>query len=217
MIKKLISLLAFVTSFSANAGIPVIDVGAIAQAMQQVAAWQEQYQQMTQQIQQLTAQINAVTGARNLGSILNNPDIQAALPPEYQDITRLLNGGQLSAAPAVLKGITDAYGLDLSSSPDAFQNEAQTLADAKLKADSISKQKAQIAALTQHINQLADLKESSDMVNRNLIEVQRLLVTQIQRTDQAEAKAAADKMREAAASQARIKTLVNSLKMTQIQ
>lgn len=217
MIKKLVSLLAFVASFSANAGIPVIDAGSIAQAMQQVAAWQQQYQQMTQQIQQLTAQINAVTGARNLGSILNNPNIQTALPQEYRDITRLLNGGQLSAAPAVLKGITDAYGLDLSSSPDAFQNEAQTLADAREKQNSRAEQAQAIKDLADQVNGLADLKESSDMVNRNLIELQRIMLAQIQRTDLAEAKAAADKLREAAASQARIKTLVNSLKMTQIQ
>lgn len=217
MIKKVISALAFVVSFSANAGIPVIDAGSIAQAMQQVAAWQQQYQQMTQQIQQLTSQINAVTGARNLGSILNNPNIQAALPPEYQDISRLLNGGQLRSSSAALKQIRDAYGLDSTTSPQALQNEAQTLSDAQLKAVSRENQMAQISALTSRIDELADLKDSSDMVNRNLIEVQKLLVAQIERADLAEAKAAADKIRESAARQSRINTMVQSLKMSAVQ
>lgn len=218
MIKKLISTLAFVVaSFSANAGIPVIDAANLANSVQQVMAWAQQYQQMTQQIEQLTAQINAVTGARNMGSILNNPNIQAALPPEYRDITRLLNGGQLSSSTAVLKQIRDAYGLDLTTSPQALQNEAQTLADAQEKQNSRAEQKSAIEALANKVDELADLKDSSDMVNRNLIEVQKLLLAQIQRTDLAEAKAAADKLREAAARQARIKTMVQSLKVAAVQ
>lgn len=117
----------------------------------------------------------------------------------------------------MLNQIRTAYGVDLANSPQALQNEAQTLSDAQLKADSREKQMAQITALTRKIDELADLKDSSDMVNRNLIEVQKLLVAQIERADLAEAKAAADKIRETAARQARIKTLVQGLKMSAVQ
>ena len=37
----------------ARAGIPTIDIAAITQAIMQVQAWSQQYQQMTQQFQQL--------------------------------------------------------------------------------------------------------------------------------------------------------------------
>jgi type IV secretion system protein VirB5 len=52
-------------------GIPVIDVAAIMQAIEQVRAWEAQYQQMTLSLQQQFQQIQNTTGSRQLGQIAN--------------------------------------------------------------------------------------------------------------------------------------------------
>ena len=70
---------AGLTSAAAHAqGIPVIDVAALTQAINQVLAWEQQYNQMIQQINQLqqqtqtaTRQLSALTGSRGLGTIVN--------------------------------------------------------------------------------------------------------------------------------------------------
>jgi type IV secretion system protein VirB5 len=74
-------------------GIPVIDAANLAQAINQVLAWEAQYNQMLQQIQQLQFQtensirnLESITGNRGLGMISNNitasvvdPNLQAQL------------------------------------------------------------------------------------------------------------------------------------------
>jgi type IV secretion system protein VirB5 len=74
-------------------GIPVIDAANLAQAINQVLAWEQQYNQMLQQIQQLQLQtenairnLESITGNRGLGMISNNitgsvvdPNLQAQL------------------------------------------------------------------------------------------------------------------------------------------
>ena len=66
---------------SAHAGIPVIDNVAIAKAVQQVAAWGKQYEQMAAQIQEAQKQLQqlettyqSMTGSRGLGSCCRLPD-----------------------------------------------------------------------------------------------------------------------------------------------
>ncbi len=87
--------LGLLISNGAKAGIPVIDAGSIAQQIQQVAAWAQQYLQMTQQLQQLEAQITAITGNRGLGNLLNDATAQAArrsLPTAGQEVMDLMAG-----------------------------------------------------------------------------------------------------------------------------
>lgn len=52
-------------------GIPVIDVAAIVQAIEQVKAWESQYQQMIQSLQQQQQLIQNTTGSRQLGQVTN--------------------------------------------------------------------------------------------------------------------------------------------------
>ena len=80
---------------SAHAGIPVIDAANLAQAIQQVTAWAQQYQQMVQQIQQMQQQIQNTTGGRGFSALLNDPSFQAArrmLPQDAQTLLSLANG-----------------------------------------------------------------------------------------------------------------------------
>jgi type IV secretion system protein VirB5 len=87
----------------ARAGIPVIDFANLAQAVQQVASWLQQYQQMVQQINQLQAQYAAITGGRGMESLLSMTNAQRNyLPPDYQQLLDAVNGA--SATYAGLSG-----------------------------------------------------------------------------------------------------------------
>lgn len=86
----------------AHAGIPVIDAANLANSIQQVIAWGQQYTQMVDSINQLRAQYtqlqttyNSMTGNRGLGTLLNSPVDQAArryLPEVGTDIDALARG-----------------------------------------------------------------------------------------------------------------------------
>lgn len=87
--------LSFVLTVPAQAqGIPVIDVAAIAQALEQVRAWEAQYKQMQDSLQQQQMLINNTTGSRQLGQI-SNAITTSVLPP---DITRQLASTQSHSA-----------------------------------------------------------------------------------------------------------------------
>ncbi len=87
----------------ARAGIPVIDVANLAQAIQQVTAWAQQYQQMVQQLQGQAQQIQAITGGRGMEVLM--PMTNAArnyLPPDYSQLMAAVNG--VSSTYAGLSG-----------------------------------------------------------------------------------------------------------------
>lgn len=62
-------------------GIPVIDLQSIAQGLQQIIAWEQQYLQMVRQIEQQQELIRNATGSRQLGMILNTI-VKPVLPPD---------------------------------------------------------------------------------------------------------------------------------------
>jgi type IV secretion system protein VirB5 len=71
----------------------VIDVAAIEQAAQQVAAWGEQNGQMIEQITtmgnqlaQLKQTYDSLNGNRSLGTIMNNPALRNYLPQDWQKV-----------------------------------------------------------------------------------------------------------------------------------
>jgi type IV secretion system protein VirB5 len=120
---------------SANAGIPVIDVSNLAQSIQQVIAWGQQYTQMAQQITtmrdqytQLTNTYNAMTGNRGLGTLLNGVVDQTArryLPADGTQIGQLSTGvvagfGSLQATISRYKSsVTSIPGTAFSVGTDA--------------------------------------------------------------------------------------------------
>lgn len=71
-------MLVVIAHSSAAQGIPVLDAANLAQAVNQVLAWEQQYKQMLQQIDQLlqqtdlaTRNLTSMTGTRSLGEITN--------------------------------------------------------------------------------------------------------------------------------------------------
>lgn len=69
------------TAPALSQGIPVIDVAAIVQAIEQVRAWEAQYQQMIQSLQQQQQLIQNTTGVRQLGQV-SNAITSSVLPPD---------------------------------------------------------------------------------------------------------------------------------------
>lgn len=91
----------FAMTQAAHAGIPVIDAANLAQAVQQVIAWGQQYQQMVQSLQNQVAAIQNLQG--NFGmQALSQAGLQTAqsmLPQSIQDLMSSINNpsGQYGA------------------------------------------------------------------------------------------------------------------------
>lgn len=169
---------------AAHAGIPVIDVAALTQAIQQVIAWGQQYEQMTaqytqllQQYRQLVQQYNAVTGTRNLGDVLNNPLLQQAVPGGTQLMTAYSsinsNGfAGLSAAGRALRRATMIYncegrvGEDLQLCQAASVTNSQNQASYQSALDLITQRTTQIQALQGSINSTSDPKAIAELQAR---------------------------------------------------
>ena len=88
----------------ATAGIPVIDVTAVANLMQQVMYWQQQisamqkqYEQLSQSKDQLALTHGAMTGTRGMEQLLPTSDLaRNYLPPSYGELMNTLNGSSAS-------------------------------------------------------------------------------------------------------------------------
>jgi type IV secretion system protein VirB5 len=99
---------SFGAAAPASAGMPVIDVANLAQAIQQVLSWGQQLQGMTQQYnelvqsyQQLQSTYNSLTGPRGMQNLL---PVSLAnrnyLPANYSQMTGVINGTS-TAYPAL--------------------------------------------------------------------------------------------------------------------
>jgi type IV secretion system protein VirB5 len=77
----------------ACAGMPVIDVANLAQAIQQVLSWGQQLQGMTQQYTQLQSTYASLTGPRGMQNLLYVPlTNRNYLPASYSQMTGVING-----------------------------------------------------------------------------------------------------------------------------
>ena len=148
---------------SANAGIPVIDVANLAQAVQQVIAWGQQYTQMAQQITtmqdqytQLTNTYNSMTGNRGLGTLLNGAVDQAArryLPAGGAQIGQLSSG---VAGFGSLQATINGYKASVTSLPTTWFSAGSTAATAlSARVNSLATQQA-VGRSRVHVQRAAD-------------------------------------------------------------
>lgn len=162
----------------ARAGIPVIDVANLVNSIQQVLAWAQQAQDMVQQYEELRRQVeqvktmtNKLDGMRNLGTILNDPSIRAALPPEMRDASQmLLNASALSTSRANVDQILGSFGVRVPPNSSAGQAAADTLGRVQQILSSTQGRVGQLDQLANRVNGTADAKDSLDMINRGLLE-----------------------------------------------
>lgn len=169
---------------AAHAGIPVIDVAALTQALQQVIAWgqqygqmAEQYQQMLQQYQQLVQQYNAVTGTRNLGDILNNPTLQQAVPSGTQLMSTYssINSSGVAGLSNAARSLRDATAIyECSGRVDealrlcqaSLVTNSQNTVNYQSALDLIAQRTAQIQSLQGRINATNDPKAIAELQAR---------------------------------------------------
>lgn len=152
---------------SANAGIPVIDVANLAQAVEQVIAWGQQNAQMVEQINQMRNQYtqlqstyNSMTGNRGLGTLLNGAVDQAARRYLPVDGTQI---GQLSSGVAgfgALHATINGYKASVTSLPTTWFTGGTTAANALAsRVNSLATQRAVgEAAYTSNAQRTADLE-----------------------------------------------------------
>lgn len=155
----------------AHGGIPVIDGANLAQAIQQVMAWAQQYQQMVEQIEQMQQAYNNLNGVRNMGSLVNNPASRKYLPDDYQTI--LSNGvGQWEAIRDAARKF-DMATSSLAASSDAaqaFEQVAKQAAINRAGAEEAYKMASQrfsdIQVLLDRVNSAPDAKDIADLQGR---------------------------------------------------
>ena len=204
-----VSVLMLFAALPARAGIPVIDAANLANSLQQVIAWGQQAQQMIDQInklqqqhQQLQTMTAKLEGVRALGTILNNPNIQAALPPEMRDSTQLLlNPAALATSQANLNQILASFGVNTTVNPNAGQAAADTLGRAQQILASTQTRQTQLQALAARVDSTADAKDSLDMLNRNTLEAANINNQMIQTMAALEAARQATELKQTARDQ----------------
>lgn len=93
----------------AHAQWAVVDVGAIAQLVEQLATLQEQLDTMRNQLNQARQQYQSITGRRGMEQLLSGT-VRNYLPPDWQALEAAINGAQAnySALSAQLQAMIDA-------------------------------------------------------------------------------------------------------------
>lgn len=117
-----------VATSPANAGMPVIDVANLAQAIEQVLSWGQQLQGMEQQYMQLQSTYSSLTGSRGMQSLL---PISLAnrnyLPANYAQLASVMNGTSTTyaALSAQVQGSIQANAILSPQGVNRFSVQAQ--------------------------------------------------------------------------------------------
>lgn len=175
-----IAMVAFtILASPVHAGILVLDTANLAQAMEQVAAWKKQYTQMMEQQEQLRQHYAAITGSRGLGSIANNPLLQAVVPADilktYSEVQNLGAKG-LTAQARTLRNLIKIYDCEERSGPDKLNcqrllnNNAQLQALTQNAMSLVNQRTTQIQALQDQINTTGDAKAIAELQARLQVE-----------------------------------------------
>jgi len=130
---------ALLVPLHARAGIPVIDVTAVANLMQQVSYWQQQISAMQKQYDQLqtaNAQLgqtyDAMTGSRGMGQLLPSSDsTRNYLPSNYNDLMSTLNSstGSYSGLASQMQSIMKANSVLSSAQMSALSPELRQVVE----------------------------------------------------------------------------------------
>lgn len=179
MKKVLLSVvLASTTIFGGQAhatGIPVFDGANLAQAVQQIVSWGDQYTQMVDQINQAKAEYDSITGIRGFGDAVNNPYLKDIIPSEVGNIYKNVQTGGVNGLTGAAKNIRDAAmiydcssksGQDYKTCQASLNNNAQTQALNQNALDVANLRAEQIDNLRKQINTTQDAKAIAELQAR---------------------------------------------------
>ena len=180
-----IGALVFVFAGAAHAQIPVTDVAhistTVANQVEQIAKWAQQYNQLQQQITQYQQQYSAITGSRGMGALLDNTALKAALPADWQQV---LTDVKKTSAYVTERGKYPTFSnapkanamYDVVASQNAIMTDLYGKANSRLSL---------IQSLTAQIDSANDPAAKADLANRlineqNAIQANQNLVTILQ-------------------------------------
>jgi type IV secretion system protein VirB5 len=153
----------------------VIDVANLAQAIMQINAWKQQYEQMANQYSQLRKQYDAMTGSRNLGNIASNPALQAVVPADVAGVYAAIQArGAAAMTPSAqaLRNRTKIYDCenrrdeDLISCQALLNNNAQQQALDQAALSLVDQRVGQIQSLQNQISATSDVKAIGELQAR---------------------------------------------------
>lgn len=179
------TLIMALPAFSANAlgglGDIVYDPSNFAQAVKQVQAWEQQYQQMREGLakaeatyNQVKANVDAITGVRGLGDLFNNPLLKSVVPADLSKALADLNAtGRLSGNAATIRSSTMVYDCeDLTEEGARIACQALLAQNAQAQATQqdtmalLDERTAQIDQLRSAINTTQDPKAIAELQAR---------------------------------------------------
>ncbi|ESQ92560.1 type IV secretion system protein [Asticcacaulis benevestitus] len=166
----------------ANAQTVVYDPLNTAQAIKQVAAWKQQYDQMVAQYNKLQSQLdqaktqyNALTGSRNLGELASNPLLKDIVPAGTAGVFTAMNkdgfAGMTATAQALrqaemLYNCEDREGTQKTACEAALNTTSQAQANQQGTMALLVQRSDQITALQSQINLTQDPKAIAELQAR---------------------------------------------------
>lgn len=176
----LITALALGASVTVRAEMPVIDITAAANAMQELEAWGKQAQQMQQQIQTLQQELQqvqqlymSVTGGpnslKNLSSLGNSSALYQYLPGNYQQILQSGYAGWQSVNQAnqwVDVGTTGVSGNGLQAVTQRAMQISSNVGMMQSAYNSAAERIANLQALMKQVDDTPDAKSIADLQGR---------------------------------------------------
>ena len=159
----------------------VYDPSNYLQAVKQVQAWEQQYQQMTQGLakaeatfQQVKSQVDAMTGVRGFGDLLNNPLLKNVVPTDLSTTLAGLNStGALSGKALSIRNGSAVYTCDDIADAGAkvtcqalLGQNAQSQAYQQDTMALLNQRTTQIDALRAQINSTQDPKAIAELQAR---------------------------------------------------
>lgn len=170
-------------------GIPVLDAANLAQAINQLQAWEQQWQQMNQQLQQLqqqlrtaTRQLDASTGSRGLGTVANDlpaPTVDAGFAQALAGATTHAQAAALAEAQARRIGAATVQRFQQIQTLMAQVNATTDAKGAQEIAARIGAEQAMLAAEQKELVQLQqDLQAQLAVIDRARLQAQRRALSQ---------------------------------------
>lgn len=162
-----------------QASLPVIDIANLAQALLQMDAWKQQYEQMDDQHSELRRQVDAITGSRHLGGIASNPALKDVVPA---DVAGIYSAIQAQGAPALtpaaqaLRERTRVYDCenrrddDFTSCQALLNTNVQQQALGQSALSRLNQRSGQIESLQNQISATTDAKAIGELQARLQVE-----------------------------------------------
>ena len=159
---KIVALAFALTAAPALAQVPVTVTSDIPGAMfhaEDIAKYSAQLEQMKLQVQQLQQTYSSLNGSTGIGRLFQNPNLQAALPSDWQGVYSSVSNGGYSGISGSVRSIIAAEkvaGSTLSAQTAIVNRETQTAATNKAMGQ------AAYTAATQRLNNLEGLTRQID-------------------------------------------------------